>query len=393
MASGLKSPPTTFDNRGMAPQSAHQDVAQACTSPNADSSPRQPFRLSALHPRAGKASSAGMAPNLLNELQGLLPGSLTSGIGHELGMVPKAKPTEATPPAKGPNRERKHKAKRASAGEVPSKPAPKRMTAEEARAFLMGSQAPAGPNAEPRPMRTPPIPASLRDLRIKGFTNVYELLPNEPRLFALESVYGRWDGKILVLDSAPTHVQVVKARLQRRTLRPYCQHETPSTFGLARLAFPVARHGVLAGSVYGPMLVTSNGRDHLIDTRDRDRKALAPMLRFVMKNMPNLKAVVCLGVTAYEFVLHAMTSKTISYTTLPKYPDEFDALEPVRPIFGGPTVFLTSRTSPEAIHRRGGEARATEDWQAVGDLLGHPERPRSLYKIARGKPVRHIDAA
>ncbi|MFI4881055.1 MAG: hypothetical protein ACIAQU_00560, partial [Phycisphaerales bacterium JB064] len=81
----------------MAPQTAHQDVAEtkAPTQGQAPKQPgRQPFKLSALHPRAGKASSAGVAPNLLSELQGLLPGSLTSGIGHELGMVPKAKPSE-----------------------------------------------------------------------------------------------------------------------------------------------------------------------------------------------------------------------------------------------------------------------------------------------------------
>lgn len=392
MVRGLKSPLGTFDNTGMAPETAHQDVAET-RAETARQPGRQPFRLSALHPRAGKASSAGIAPDLLSELQGLLPGSLTSGIGHELGMVPTAKPSEAKPPAKGRQSERKHKGRTSPAANVQPKEVRRRMTAEEARAFLMGSDAPAGPSTEPRPMRTPPIPASIRDLQLEGFTNVYELLPDEPRLFALESVYGRWDGKILVLDSAPTHVQVVKARLQRKTLRPYCQHETPSTYGLARLAFPLARHGVLAGSVFGPMLVTSSGRDHLIDTREANRKAVAPMLRFVMKNMPNLKAVVCLGVTAYEFVLHAMTSKTISYATLPKLPGEFDDTEPVRPIFGGPTVFLTCRTSPDAIRRRGGETRAVADWQAVADFLDHQERPRSLLKIARGKPLRRVDAA
>ncbi len=380
----------------MAPQSTNQAVApnenasENQTAPRPASSGRQPFKMSALHPRAGKATAAGVAPNLMGEMAGLFEGSLTSGYGPEIGMVPKPKATPAPEPKPAkPAQKRKAKA----AQETKPKPAPKRMTAEEARAYLMGDKAPAGTSAQPRLMRTPPIPSNIRDLRAPGFTSVYELLPDEPRLFALESVYGRWDGKILVLDSAPTHVQVVRARLPRKTLRPYCQHETPSTYGLARLAFPLARHGVLAGSVYGPLLINSNERDELQASRDADRKALAPMLRFVTKNMPNLKAIVCLGVTAYEFMLYAMTSKAITSGSLPRWPEEFDATEPVRPIFGGPTVFLTCRTSPEAIHRRGGETKAQEDWQAVADHLAHQERPRALHQLGRGKVVRDNQAA
>ncbi|MEQ9096209.1 MAG: hypothetical protein RIE32_08105 [Phycisphaerales bacterium] len=373
----------------MAPQNSNPAVAQAQsqgenqTAPSPTSSGRQPFRLSALHPRAGKASSAGIAPNLMGEMAGLFEGSLTSGYGPQIGMVPTAKPKTEEPSTKPARPAIKRRSKAST--EAKPKPAPRRMTAEEARAFLMGSEAPAGPNAEPRPMRTPPIPKSIRDLRLAGFTSVYELLPEEPRLFALESVYGRWDGKILVLDSAPTHVQVVKARLARRTLRPYCQHETPATYGLARLAFPLASRGVLAGTCYGPLLVNDNGRDELKRSRDEHRKAVAPMLRHVIKSMPNVKAIVCLGVTAYDFVLHAMTSKAPRPGALPRWPQEFDAAEPVRPIFGGPTVFLTCRTSPDAIHRRGGETRAQQDWQAVADHLAHQEKPRALKSIGRSK--------
>lgn len=381
----------------MAPQNSNQAVAPSQntgenqTAPRPASSGRQPFKLSALHPRAGKASAAGIAPNLMGEMAGLFEGSLTSGYGPQIGMMPTVKPKAEQQPTRPAKPALKRRSKVAT--EAKPKPAPRRMTAEEARAYLMGSDAPAAPNAEPRPMRTPPIPQSIRDLRVPGFTSVYELLPEEPRLFALESVYGRWDGKILVLDSAPTHVQVVKARLGRKTLRPYCQHETPATYGLARLAFPLASRGVLAGTCYGPLLVNDNGRDDLKRERDAHRKALAPTLRFVIKNMPNLKAIVCLGVTAYDFVLHAMTSKPMRPGTLPRWPEEFDATEPLRPIFGGPTVFLTCRTSPDAIHRRGGETKTAADWQAVADHLAHQERPRPLRQLGRGKVVRGNEAA
>ncbi|UYV12471.1 MAG: hypothetical protein NCW75_14375 [Phycisphaera sp.] len=348
------------------------------------------FKMSALHPRAGKASAAGTAPNLLSEMAGLFEGSLTSGLGPSVGMLPQPKPAPQ-PKAEPPRPAQRRKAR--VAAESKPKPNPKRMTAEEARAFLLGANAPAGQSAQARLMRTPPIPQHIRDVRAPGFTSVYEILPEEPRLFALESVYGRWDGKVLVLDSAPTHVQVVKARLQRNTLRPYCQNETSATYGLARLAFPLASRGVLAGTAFGPLLINSNERDELAAHRDQVRKIVAPTLRFVIKNMPNLKAIVCLGVTAYEFVLHAMTSKVTNPDTLARYPEDFDSTEPVRPIFGGPTVFLTCRTSPEAIRRRGGETRAIQDWQAVTDHLTQQERPRALRQLGRGKAVRDIQAA
>lgn len=239
-------------------------------------------------------------------------------------------------------------------------------------------------------MRTPPIPESIRNLRMPGFTSVYELLPTEPRLFALESVYGRWDGQILVLDSAATHVNVVRSRLARKTLRPYCQHETACTYGLARLGFPLATRGILAGSVFGPLLTNIDDRWEKEFRREAARKAVAPVLRFVIKNMPNLKAIVCLGTTAHEFITYAMTSKV---GKLPKTPEDFDERTPIRPIFGGPAIFTTCRTSPQAIRRRGGETKVVEDWQAVADYLSHQERPRALRQLGRGKVIRDAEAA
>jgi len=382
----------------MATQPQEQTVDQSGIESDVPSQTPQPdprpavFKMSALHPLAGKASAAGTAPNLRVHAAGLFPGSFTSGMGPEPGMMPKAS-TDAKPQSVKPARSRS----RAKASAEPKQPtpakAPRRMTPQEARAFLLGQHAPAGTTSPSTPRRTPPIPQDIRDLRLPGFTSVYELLPNEPRLFALESVYGRWDGQVLVLDSAPTHVQVVRARLERTTLRPYCQHETPSTYGLARLAFPLATRGVLAGTAFGPLLINSNERGDLVANRETIRKAIAPTLRFVTKNMPNLKAIVCMGATAYEFMLYAMTGKPCRSGTLPSTPYDFDNAQPIRPIFGGPTLFLTCRTSPEAIARRGGETKAAADWQAVGEFLTEQERPRALKRLGRGKVQHDIQAA
>lgn len=392
MARGLKSPRPTFDNRGMATSTPNHSREE----PAPDTRPAV-FKMSAFHPLAGMASRAGTAPDLRSHAAGLFPGSLTSGIGPEPGLLP-TKPETAqaqTKPAAKPD-PKARRAKTHAKTQAETKPAPgmanTRMTAEQARAFLMGDQAPKGEHAG-GPRRTPPIPQSIRDLRLPGFTNAYELLPDEPRLFALESVYGRWDGQVLVLDSAPTHVNVVRNRLGRNTLRPYCQNETPFTYGLARLAFPLATRGVLAGSVFGPLLIDSNERDELIANRDLARKTVAPMLRFVVKSMPRLKAIVCLGATAYEYTLFALAGKRTPSHLLPSSPYDFDRLEPARPIFGGPTVFATCRTSVEAISRRGGETKAARDWQRVRDLLEHNERPRALHGIGRRKPSRITSAA
>lgn len=369
----------------MAPQTAQQNVAPADSRTQPEGASIQPFRMSALHPRAGKASSAGIAPNLFAELQDLFPGSLTSGIGPQVGLLPKAeRAMPEPPPGRSPKRERKPQTIQEP------KSTPRRLTAEEARAFLLGARAPAGPNAQARPLRTPPIPQSIRDLRVPGFTNVYELLPNEPRLFALESVYGRWDGQVLVLDSAATHVTVVKSRLERIHLRPYCQHETECTYGLARLAFPLATRGILAGNVCGPMLINTNDRQDFFDSLGELRKQFAPIIRFVIKNMPNLKAIVCMGATAHDFVHYALTSKVVK---VPSTHEELDERNAIRPVFGGPVVFTTCRTSPRAISRRGGETKAMQDWKAVVDYLNGLERPRSLHQIARSKPARKNRAA
>ena len=66
--------------------------------------------------------------------------------------------------------------------------------------------------------KTPPLPAWIQRFTdpLENYTNIYELVRNEPRLYGTESLYGRWDGRLLLMakDFAPTYV--VDERLQNK---------------------------------------------------------------------------------------------------------------------------------------------------------------------------------
>jgi hypothetical protein len=99
------------------------------------------------------------------------------------------------------------------------------------------------------------LPTWITEVDVPGYVAAHQLCPGEPRLFGTESLYGDWDGAVLLLakDFGPT--RIVHDRLAAGDPRPY-RHEPRMRANrqLQRLAASVEGMGLLYGSALGNLL-------------------------------------------------------------------------------------------------------------------------------------------
>jgi hypothetical protein len=71
------------------------------------------------------------------------------------------------------------------------------------------------------------IPESIRSFKHRHYTNIYELYPNERRLYGTESLFGDWDGELLLLakDFAPARL-IEEASMTASRARTIIQTQT-----------------------------------------------------------------------------------------------------------------------------------------------------------------------
>jgi len=153
---------------------------------------------------------------------------------------------------------------------------------------------------------TPTIPSWIREFRTPAYTNIYELCPEETRLFGTESLYGDWSAEVLLLakDFAPR--RIVEQRLAEGESRPF-RHapEMKTNRMLQRYAEPFGDC-----LLYGSALAGLLRNDGKVRGSLPDRAAVMPwaarVLDFTIQNMPNLKAVACLGADAWDCTRRAL---------------------------------------------------------------------------------------
>ena len=142
----------------------------------------------------------------------------------------------------------------------------------------------------------------MRTARVDGYTNIYELLPDEPAVYGTETLYGDWAGALLVLAQDFTTDANMRGRIAAGDPTPY--HHTPTLDTNLRLAQLISGSGYTGGVLYGSALAgllkhQQNRGDKLTNQRAA-RQYGGRVLRFVIDNMPNLAAVACLGSVAWD---------------------------------------------------------------------------------------------
>lgn len=156
---------------------------------------------------------------------------------------------------------------------------------------------------------TPPIPASIKEARVQGYVSIYEILPNETRLYGTESLFGDWNGEVLVLAQDFAPVRYVQERIAKGCEDPYShnpkmqtnQRLIRSVAGIRRSP-EAATCGILYGSALASLCKENESVRSTLTNQSKASHFGQDALRFTIANMPNLRVIMCLGTLASEMV-------------------------------------------------------------------------------------------
>lgn len=215
----------------------------------------------------------------------------------------------------------------------------------------------------------------MREFRLDGYRNIYELLPNETRIFGTESLYGDWGAEILLLakDFAPSYI--VEERKGNGDPRPFRHCEQTDPFrpdcGNVPMGWTTNRNlQLLVGRVFDadPPLLYGSALAGLLRADGRTSGKLpnepaaleygARVLAHVVEYMPRLRAVACLGKEAWNCTLAACRCSS----SLP-FSAHRDRIEPIR--VGERWLFAVNHPRDWT----GGKVQVLRRWTGVRDAL------------------------
>lgn len=150
---------------------------------------------------------------------------------------------------------------------------------------------------------TPVIPDEIRKIRHLGYKNIFEIIPENKRLYGTESLMGDWNGHGLILaqDFAPVeyvlqhgyvHSPNFPTNKNLLSILKSCGHDI---LGLGNL-----NCGFLYGSACFLLKDTKSATDSLPEKRVALLKSEL-VFEFVLDNMPKLKFIICTGRIATDF--------------------------------------------------------------------------------------------
>lgn len=149
---------------------------------------------------------------------------------------------------------------------------------------------------------TPPLPDWIRSARVPGYITAHVRLPGVTRLFGTETLYGDWDGQVLLLAKDFAASRVLEERLARGEPDPY-RHGTDSeslTNRRPKRFLPLLGCGSGSeGFLYGSALANLLREDGEMSGSLPNRREALPygmaVLTFVVSHMPNLRVILCMG--------------------------------------------------------------------------------------------------
>lgn len=153
---------------------------------------------------------------------------------------------------------------------------------------------------------TPPIPSAIRNADVPGYTNALKLLRDESRLYGTESLFGDWNGRVLLLAKhfAPRSYLTSD---QPRADRPYSHAlQSRTNAELVRRVDHLQTGaspqtcGLLYGSALACLMRNDGEWSGALPEHERALEFGAEVLAFVLENMPRLRMVVCMGAEAWD---------------------------------------------------------------------------------------------
>lgn len=167
---------------------------------------------------------------------------------------------------------------------------------------------------------TPTIPSWIRDYRCPNgrFRNIYEYMPDETRLYGTESLFGDWDGEVLLLAQDFCCTEDVERWIEEGHERVYAHNPSMITNKSLELYTSGFDCGILYGSALGGMLKVGKSNSGLSGWSQMSQH-LCRVLHFTISNMPNLYAIVCLGSVAWDLSHKAFGAQCNQLTNALRY--------------------------------------------------------------------------
>jgi hypothetical protein len=156
---------------------------------------------------------------------------------------------------------------------------------------------------------TPEIPDRFRHLSFPGYTNVFSLLPDCNRFYCTETLFGDWDAQTLILAKDPAPASVIKSRvsLEGEMAWRHSEHARNDSGGWKTNERIASQCRILPGTqLYGSatanMLCDKEGWSRTLPGFRRGilREYLHQSLCWVIENMPNLRAIACIGTDSWH---------------------------------------------------------------------------------------------
>jgi hypothetical protein len=213
--------------------------------------------------------------------------------------------------------------------------------------------------------QTPVIPAEIKGFKTQEYTNIYELVPGETRLYGTESLYGDWSGELLLLAKDFACSQYVQKLQDNGDPRPYSHNpKAPTNKNLIEYLSEF-KCGMLYGSALVGLLRNDGKKSGTLPEFKKGSKVrqyACDVLRcFTIENMPNLRAIACLGDVAWDCALDSFEKPFEKPRVSFKQAREERVPIPVE------QISLFALYHPAARCRKDSQI---EDWQAMGTTMG-----------------------
>ena len=229
--------------------------------------------------------------------------------------------------------------------------------------------------------KTPVIPNDIRNLKAPlNFKNPFQIGIEGPNLFGTETMCGDWDGDLLLLaqDFAPAE-EVLGVMKMHGSIGAWRHNDNDGRYGvgfitnenLCRNLGYIGRHvDVRGGKSLDCGVLFGNASFFLKEGNTPPAngvKASRTVFDFVLNNMPNLRAIACLGRPAFDGVSYFLGVKANWRSLLnfqrPLKVGHLDVFALSHPGQLGINGRLTGATNSERL------AAIKSDWEAVGKVL------------------------
>jgi hypothetical protein len=139
----------------------------------------------------------------------------------------------------------------------------------------------------------------------KDFLNAFERLSaSETRLYGTETMYGDWDGRILLVLQDWCNNKLLEDRIREKHPDPWSHNSgMPTNTRLAAGFGPEGTRDILYSSALANLLKKTDDASGHPQVSDKVLSFLARVMNFTFTNMQNLQVVVCFGRYAEDVVL------------------------------------------------------------------------------------------